>query len=215
MIDAIFWDNDGVLVDTEHLYFEATRRVLATIGIRLTEQDYVELFMVQAAGAWHLAADRGISPGDIDQLRQARDGLYCQMLADAPLLMAGVTSVLESLHGRYVMGVVTSAQKDHFELIHQRTGLMKYFDFVLTGSDYIRFKPHPEPYARAVALSGAAPGACLAIEDTERGLASAKAAGIQCVVVPSRLTRGSRFAGADAVLETLADFLNWLPRRLT
>src|SRR6266480_1610606 len=59
---AIFWDNDGVLVETEHLYFQATQHVLASVGIPLTQQDYVELFLVQGRGAWHVAMERGIGP---------------------------------------------------------------------------------------------------------------------------------------------------------
>jgi hypothetical protein len=62
MIKAIFWDNDGVLVDTERLYFHATQHVLATVGILLTKEQYIALFLVQGKGAWHLAAEKGISP---------------------------------------------------------------------------------------------------------------------------------------------------------
>ena len=58
-IKAILWDNDGVLVDTEFLYRDATREVLATIGIELTDEQYRELFLKQNNGAWHLAAERG------------------------------------------------------------------------------------------------------------------------------------------------------------
>lgn len=210
MIEAIFWDNDGVLVDTEHLYFEATRQVLGTVGIGLTQETYVDLFMVQSAGAWQMAARHGVSADDIRRLRDERDALYCELLDREPLLMEDIAEVLDALHGKYVMGVVTSAQKNHFDLIHRRTGLLKYFDFVLTGNDYTRFKPHPEPYMRALAKSGAAPEACLAIEDTERGLESAKGAGIRCVVVPSRLTRGRQFVKADKVLDRLVDLVELL-----
>ena len=76
MIDAIFWDNDGVLVDTEHLYFEATRDVLDTIEIPLTEDDYRELFLLQGRGAWHLAEARGIPPPEVEALRQRRNARY-------------------------------------------------------------------------------------------------------------------------------------------
>jgi beta-phosphoglucomutase-like phosphatase (HAD superfamily) len=76
MIDAIFWDNDGVLVDTEHLYFEATRDALDTIEIPLTEDDYRELFLLQGRGAWHLAEARGIPPAEVEALRQRRNARY-------------------------------------------------------------------------------------------------------------------------------------------
>ena len=72
MVEAIFWDNDGVLVETEHLYFQATQHVLAAVGIQLTEAEYIQLFLVQGIGAWHLAEARGVAPGDIDKLRHER-----------------------------------------------------------------------------------------------------------------------------------------------
>ena len=207
MIQAIFWDNDGVLVETEHLYFQATQHVLASVGVHLTQDEYIELFLVQGRGAWHLAEEHGIAPSDIDRLRRERNALYGDWLAQAPRLIADVSRVLDALHGRYVMGVVTSSRKDHFDLIHRTTGLLKYFDFVLTASDYSHAKPDPEPYLRAVERSGVGREACVAIEDSERGLASAKGAGVNCIVVPTALTRGGHFHGAHLVLESIGEIL--------
>ena len=212
MLKAIFWDNDGVLVNTEHIYFEATQRILATIGIPLTPEQYLEMFLVQGKGAWHLAEERGFTAAEIEALRNQRNILYGQLLAEAPLVIDGVDRVLESLHGRYLMGVVTSSRKDHFEVIHRNTGLLKYFDFVLTGEDYARVKPAPEPYLKAIEKSGCGPEACLAIEDSLRGLTSAKAAGIKCIVVPTSLTRTSRFDAADRVLENVHELLTFLKK---
>ena len=103
------------------------------------------------------------------------------------------------------MGVVTSSRKDHFDLIHRTSGLLEYFDFVLTADDFRRVKPDPEPYLLAVARSGIDPGACMAIEDSERGLQSATSAGISCIVVPTALTRGGSFAGAHRILESISE----------
>jgi HAD superfamily hydrolase (TIGR01509 family) len=210
MIKAIFWDNDGVLVDTEHLYFRATQQVLASVGIALTQEQYIELFLVKGRGAWHLAEERGLAASEIDELRNSRNALYSQWLGEAPRLTEDITRVLDALHGRYVMGVVTSSLKDHFDVIHRHTGLLKYFDFVLTAGDYSRSKPDPDPYLRAVEKSRVDPEACVAIEDSARGLESARAAGIRCIVVPSGLTRGSRFAGAYRVLDNIGDLLDVL-----
>jgi HAD superfamily hydrolase (TIGR01509 family) len=215
MIKAILWDNDGVLVDTERLYFRATQHVLATVGIPLTKEQYMDLFLVQGKGAWHLAADKGLSPSAIEQLRHARNTIYSTLLSQEPLIIAGVREVLDALHGAYVMGIVTSSAPDHFALIHQTTGLLPYFRFVLTASDYTHSKPHPEPYLRAVERSGCRPEECLVIEDSERGLMAAKAARLPCIVVPSEFTRGSNFAGADKVLENLTDLLAELSQQDT
>ena len=207
---AIFWDNDGVLVDTEHLYFQATQDVLASVGIPLNRDDYVELFLVQGRGAWHVAEQRGIDPGDIERLRNERNALYSDLLAQAPRVIPGVTQVLDALHGKYVMGIVTSSRKDHFDVIHRATDLLKYFDFVLTASDFTRVKPDPEPYLRAVERSGVGAQACVAIEDSARGLEAARGAGIGCIVVPTALTQGSDFSGADRILGSIAEILDVL-----
>jgi HAD superfamily hydrolase (TIGR01509 family) len=204
-VKAIFWDNDGVLVETEHLYFEATRRVLASVGIPLTERDYVEWFLIQGQGAWHLAEAQGIAPCEIEGLKQQRNALYSELLRETPRLVPDVAAVLDALHGNYVMGIVTSSRRDHFEVIHESTGILKYFDFVLTASDYARTKPAPDPYLRAIERSGAAPEECVAIEDSERGLQAATRAGIRCIVVPSGLTRSCRFSGAHRILASAAE----------
>jgi HAD superfamily hydrolase (TIGR01509 family) len=204
-VKAIFWDNDGVLVDTEQLYFETTRQTIAPTGIDLTEAEFVELFLVQGRGAWHLLEERGVPLDEIDRLRDLRNATYAAELERAPRLVPGITDVLDALHGRYVMGIVTTCSRDHFDLIHRDSGLLKYFDFVLTPDDYPRKKPHPDPYLRAVEVSGVAPAQCVAIEDSERGLQSATAAGLRCFVVQTRLTRGRAFAGAARVLAAIGD----------
>jgi HAD superfamily hydrolase (TIGR01509 family) len=205
VIQALLWDNDGVLVDTEELYFRATRQILDSVGIPLTEEQYIELFLVQGRGAWHLAQEQGASPKEVERLRDERNALYARWLAEAPRPISGISEVLGALHRRYIMGVVTSSRRDHFDLIHRSTDLLKYFDFVLTADDFTRVKPDPEPYLRAVERSGVGPESCVAIEDSERGLESAARAGIHCLIVPTRLTRGCTFAGALRVLGSVKD----------
>jgi HAD superfamily hydrolase (TIGR01509 family) len=197
---ALLWDNDGVLVDTEHLYFEATQRVMATAGVELTEEQYIDHFLVEGKGAWHLLEECGVSADGIARLRDERNDLYGCLLREGPRAIPGVAETLQALRGRYVMGVVTSSRKDHFDLIHEHTGLLQYFDFVLTASDYPRVKPYPDPYLAAVERSGVGADSCIAIEDSERGLEAATLAGVRCIVVPTALTRGGRFARAYRVL---------------
>jgi HAD superfamily hydrolase (TIGR01509 family) len=210
MIKAILWDNDGVLVDTEHLYFLATQQVLASVGITLTQEMYVDLLLVQGRGAWHLAEAKGMSPMDVDQLRNQRNALYLKLVTTQAKVIDGVEEVLSTLYGRYMMGVVTSSKREHFESVHRNTGLIKYFAFVLTGEDYSRFKPDPEPYLMAIRKTGLEKKECIAVEDSERGLTSATAAGLKCIVIPNGLTRSGTFPGAYKVLESIRALLTEL-----
>jgi HAD superfamily hydrolase (TIGR01509 family) len=210
MITTLLWDNDGILVDTEMLYFIATRDVLATVGIELTEALYRELFLIEGRGAWHLVTERGFSRADVERLRDDRNARYAEALTEAPLLIDGVADVLTELGARFRMGIVTSSRRDHFDVIHARTGILGHFDFVLTAADVRHVKPDPELYRRAVELSGGAAHHCLAIEDSERGLLAALGAGVHCAIVPSQLTRGTAFSGAAAVLDSIRDIPAWL-----
>jgi HAD superfamily hydrolase (TIGR01509 family) len=205
VIEAILWDNDGVLVDTEHLYFQATQRVLASVGVTLTEEQYIDCFLVEGHGAWHLVEARGVGDAEIARLREQRNEIYGRLLSQGPRVIPGIVETLDALRGRYVMGVVTSSRKDHFDLIHEHTGLLQYFDFVLTASDYPRVKPYPDPYLAAVERSGVGADACIAIEDSERGLEAATLAGVRCIVVPTALTRGGQFAKAQRVLASASE----------
>jgi HAD superfamily hydrolase (TIGR01509 family) len=146
-----------------------------------------------------------VPEADITALRAARNRIYAELLRTEPLEVSGAREVLEALHGRVAMGVVTSSRREHFELIHTRTGFGRFFDFVVTGDDLDAAKPDPEPYRRALALSGLRPEECLAIEDSARGLAAAKAAGIACWVIPNALTRGSDFRAADRLLASISE----------
>ena len=205
MLKAILWDNDGVLVDTERLYFEATRAALARVGVTLTAEIFADLNLRRGQSAFDLAVDQGIAAEVIGELRTARDAAYARSLAEADIAIDGVESTLRTLHRRLRMGVVTSSQRAHFEIVHERTGLLRYFEFSLTREDYGRTKPDPEPYLTALARARLLAEECVVIEDTERGLAAATAAGIRCIVVPNALGAGADLSAAHKVVASVVE----------
>jgi HAD superfamily hydrolase (TIGR01509 family) len=205
-VKAILWDNDGVLVDTEHLYFEATREAVRSLGVGLTESEFVELELRRGASCFGLAAARGVPAERIEAARVDRNRRYGALLAGTELI-PGVRETLDALHGRLPMAVVTTSRPEHFALQHAATGARRYFDFVLTGADFTRFKPDPQPYLMAAERLGLAPADCLVIEDSERGLVSAKRAGMRCAVVPRGLSASGDFSGAWRVLNEVGDVL--------
>ena len=203
MIKAIFWDNDGVLVDTERLYLQATQETMAAAGRPLTEEDYREYFLRQGIGAWHLL--EGITADEIVRLRHVRNERYSELLRRGACEIAGVGDVLRQLYGQYTMGIVTSSRRDHFDLIHERCDLLRHFDFVLTADELPRTKPHPDPYLIAMDRAGVPAGECVVIEDSERGLQAAVAAGIRCIVIPTALTAHGDFGAATRIIDRVEE----------
>jgi HAD superfamily hydrolase (TIGR01509 family) len=202
---TILWDNDGVLVDTEGLYFRATQEVLRTVGVPLTADQFKEVSLRRGESTFVLAAERGINDDGIARLRAERDRRYAALLDSQSWVIDGAEDVLRSLHGQVHMGVVTSARRVHFEAAHARTGLRQYLDFVLTREDCQQTKPHPEPYLTALARHDLRPEDCIVVEDSERGLAAATAAGLPCLIVLSDWSRGADFSGATQVLQSIRD----------
>jgi HAD superfamily hydrolase (TIGR01509 family) len=103
------------------------------------------------------------------------------------------------------MGIVTSSRPEHFEIIHQSTGLLQYFDFVVTSLEFTHYKPHPEPYLVGLERIGHTKDECIVIEDSPRGLMAASAAGIRCLVIPNGLAAKEDFSGATMVLNAVTD----------
>ena len=202
---AVFFDNDGVLVETEHLYFRATREIFERRGILLTEEMYVEYFLRQGNGAWFLLEQEDCPPHEIESLRRERNRIYAALLREETVLIAGVDAALKRLLGNVRMAIVTSSRRDHFDLIHRRTGILTYFDFCLTREDYENAKPDPEPYLQAIKRAGCPAHECLVLEDSERGLMAAAAAGLRCIVIPRDMTRNGDFAKAYRVKRNLAE----------
>ena len=191
----LLWDHDGVLVDTERLYFEATRDVLGRVGIELSESLYLE-HMVAGRTLWRIAGEQGVPDERIAAMRNERNELYRALLRTRPIEIPGVSEVLEELGSRHRMAIITTSRRHDFELIHASRDLVRHFEFVLTVEDYARAKPEPDPYLAGLARFGADAAQALALEDSARGLAAARAAGLDCLIIENEFTASHDFSGA-------------------
>jgi HAD superfamily hydrolase (TIGR01509 family) len=205
MKKTILWDNDGVLVDTEKYYLQANTLFLKEYGIEVTEELYNRISLQMGKSMLTLLTDKGYSGEEILKLREQRDSIYIDLVMANDITVEGVADVLASLKGKFSMGVVTTTKREYFQKVHERTGFLKYFEFVVAREDYDKAKPYPDPYLLGISRSGSRPSECVAIEDTERGLKSARAAGLDCIVVPSGLTEQNDFKDAGVVVKNIRD----------
>ncbi len=200
-MDWLFWDNDGVLVATEELYFRACAEALAQVGIELDLATFQTISLQRGESVFQLVSD----PGLRETLRSWRDARYRELLAGGAPLLPEVRQTLDLLRGKVRMAIVTGCRRDHFQVMHRDSGLLAYFDFVLVREDYRQAKPHPEPYLLALARSGADPARCVVIEDSQRGAVSAARAGLDCIVIPGPLNTGGDFHSARWHIESLSE----------
>ena len=206
MIRAILWDNDGVLVDTEGLYFQAGHEVLATQGVELTHRDFAEQSLKKGLSVFDFLPDQDAEL--IERLRLKRNARYSALLAEGVQVVDGVVETLETFYGRVQMGIVTGSRRDHFDIVHTKTNLLPFFNFVLAREDYEEAKPHPDAYLTAMRLHGLQPDDCVVVEDSERGCVAAAAAGLRVLAVPNELSKYGDFSSAYKILNSVRDIVD-------
>src|SRR6185369_6833161 len=99
MFDGIFWDNDGVLMETEHLYYQANAEALGRVGVELTLEDFCRISLRQGESVLTLADGAGEGFSDAEELRRFRDEIYYRLLGEESRVYPGVRDTLERLHG--------------------------------------------------------------------------------------------------------------------
>ena len=200
----ILFDNDGVLVETEPLYFEANVKALKELGITLTFERYMKI-MARGGTAWEVAIEAGITKGIIDEKRFQRDIYYQELIKTRNTVIPNVREILKELSQNYKMAIITTSRRVDFELIHKNTGITEFMEFVLCVEDYERAKPHPDPYLAGLNRFKALKEETIVVEDSQRGLTSAFNAGIDCVVVKNEFTLSHNFSKAKYKIESLKE----------
>jgi beta-phosphoglucomutase len=206
VIEAIVFDFDGVLADSEPAHLAAFTEVLADIGVTMTPADYYGRYLgLDDAGAFGLAAEENglaLDPAKVAALIERKAEVFDRSIAGGNVLFPGARACVERLAERYPLGIASGALRHEIEMILAGAGLTHYFDFIVASGETPRGKPHPDPYRRAAELHGRPPGACLAIEDSRWGIESARGAGLKCLGITTSYSADD-LPGADRIITTL------------
>ncbi|MEA3353215.1 MAG: HAD family phosphatase [Campylobacterota bacterium] len=204
----ILFDNDGVLVETEIWYYEASKRALKEFfDVNIQFDDYMDIMTV-GKGVWVAAS--GASKEQIDIARDQRDIYYQEFLQTEDTTIENVDDILNELGKKHKMGIVTTSRRVDFEIIHNNRGITDFMEFVLCVEDYSRSKPHPDPYLKGLELFDAKKYEALVVEDSQRGLISANRAGIDCAIVHNEFTKTQDFSNAQYKIGSLEELLKIL-----
>lgn len=209
VIEAIVFDFDGVLANSEPLHLAAYQRVLAPLGVTLTREEYyADLLGYDDVGVFvAVGTTRGIGMDEarIAALIEEKGRVFDEVIANTDVLYPGAATCVERLAQDFPLGIASGALKEEIVAILRRAALERHFRFVVSAEDTRHSKPAPDPYLRAAALHDVPAARCLALEDSRWGIASAKAAGLRCVGV-THTYPASELQGADDVIESLHEF---------
>lgn len=218
MIQAVIFDMDGVLVDSEPLWQQATIDSFQHIGISLSVKEAREIqgMRVDALVAYFYQRYRWDSPSQEDVQRLILQTIIA-LINEHGEPKPGALAALEFFSDRSVkVGLASSSPTSVIRAVVDRLAISNCFDIIHSAEHEPYGKPHPAVYLSAAEKLSTSPSACLAIEDSLPGLLSATSANMKCLCVPDPSLQGDpRLSWADAVIPSLADLDEALWGRLT
>jgi HAD superfamily hydrolase (TIGR01509 family) len=210
-VDAVIFDMDGVLADSEPLNFEALRLFLAGHGVQYTTAENDEFIGVTDREHLGILRERYRLAPDLDRLMGDYTGRLLALIPGGTVPMPGVPEVPRRLaDAGYGLAVASSATRAVLEARLQALGVLPLFRAVVSGAEVPQGKPEPDVFLEAARRLAVTPARCLVVEDSRNGLRAARAAGMMCAVVPCQATLGQDLTGADLRLGELSDLLGAL-----
>jgi len=202
MISTVIFDLDGLLADTEELHRTAYQQVFAGLGVALSDEQYADHWIRSGKGIADFLNKRNL-PFDPNLVRRRKGRLYEQLVAKGVDPMPGSRELLFALQGRKAMALATSSYPKDAYAVLGAIGFRDFFLSITAKSDVERTKPHPDIFLHAAEEMNAAPEQCVVIEDAEKGVLAADAAGMKCIAVPNEHTSDNDFSKATLVMNSL------------
>jgi HAD superfamily hydrolase (TIGR01509 family) len=203
---AVVFDLDGLLIDTEGLFVEAARRVLAARGMAPEPTFFATIMGTPGRDALpRFCHYYGLTDPVEVVAAEYKSGFLAALAGGRAPLMPGALELIGRLDRAGIpRAIATSSTREYVSSVFGPHGLIDGFAFVLTADDVTHGKPHPEIYSRAAERLGVPPSAVIVLEDSINGLRAAKAASCRCVVVPHDQTPRGELEIADLVVPSLA-----------
>ena len=210
-LEAVIFDMDGVLIDSEPIHFEATRALLADLGVDYVPDLDENFFGCTDRDVFRALRARYALAADEDELAAAWVARSVKLLGGPLVPMAGVPDVLHTLRrSGFRLALASSSAPPIIAATMTGLGLLDIFEFTVSGHDVERGKPLPDIFLEAARRLGLGPEALLIVEDSFNGLSAAVAAGIRCVAVPCPSTVGQDFSRAAVRLSDLTGLPAWI-----
>lgn len=210
-IEALLFDMDGVLVDSEPFHLQAYQELFGKFGIPYTGEDNREFLGRKDITILEILNERFNLQSTPEELVRQKEEILARLLADSTA-RPGVLKTIKQAHNCGLpMAVASSATLPTIELVVDVLQIRQYFQTLTSGDEVAHGKPAPDVFLLAARRLGVPPERCLVIEDTFNGIKAAKAAGMYCVAIPCEVTRHQDHSAADRILQSMEelDLMDW------
>lgn len=202
---AVIFDMDGLLIDSEKIYWAVGRQMAREFGKNVSDQTLGRMMgraPIESISLYAQELGLSQSPHELLEMREAR---VLKVMRNGVEPMPGVFEALNQLRPRFKLAIATSAPSRFVDVVMASLDIRSYFDAIQTSDDITHGKPDPEIYLKAMAKIGIAPSQCFVLEDSSNGSLAGKRAGAYVISVPTEHTRSQNFSFVDYVATSLVD----------
>lgn len=211
MIEAVIFDMDGVIINSEPFWVDAEFETYNKYGINISREMCMQMKGVQTADAVkHWFSKYNWSEPTIEDLTSEIIDKVCLIIDEKGSAMPGLHGLLEYLQDNKIkIGLATSSTSMVIEVVMNKLKIARYFDAIHSAEFEKRGKPFPDVYLGAAKKLRVVPENCIAIEDSIIGLQSAKAAGMFCIALPEMAEyKNVEYDIADVKIKSLKEFID-------
>ena len=207
MLKAVIFDMDGVLVNTEPIYYKVVKEILNENNHDITYKEYEKYIGMTNEYTWELIKTEYDIPQSIEELIDTMMILKDVIIKrDGYELIDGVLDLLEDLKKNDIkIGLASSSPICDILDIVQSTGIDKYFDKLVTGESVVRSKPFPDVFLKAAKELEVSSKECIVIEDSKNGVLAANSANIKCIGFLNKDSGNQDLSMSDLIVENLKD----------
>jgi HAD superfamily hydrolase (TIGR01509 family) len=200
---TILWDMDGVISDSYSFHFAAWQETFAKRGVKLTKEDFTELFGTRNDFIVRSIMGSELPERDVKIMVPEKEETFRRKATGSLKPFHGAVRLLKALkEGNFRLGLVSSAPKENIDLVLSELNLAGIFDCIVFGQEVPESKPNPQIYLLAAKKLEVTPNDCMVIEDSPLGVKAAKTAGMKCLAITNTHPR-QKLEEADRVVDSL------------
>ncbi|MCX7920806.1 MAG: HAD family phosphatase [Clostridia bacterium] len=202
---AIIFDMDGLMIDTERLYFETQREIAQSYGKKLNHETLWKMMGRKPIESIMIFVDDLKIDIEPAKMLEIRDRIFEDKLRKDLRPMPGLFKILEEFEGKMKLAIATGAPKIFLDIVMEKLDIRHYFDVIQTSDTIKNGKPDPEIYLEAIKKLGVEPEECFVLEDSSNGALAGKRAGCYTIAVPSEYTIRQEFGFVNYIARGLND----------